>query len=269
MKRSRPQRSPHASHLTPHAKKRFGQHFLHDASVIERIVRSIAPQPRDRLVEIGPGLGALTAPLLHAAGALTVIEIDRDVIPHLRTACGRHPGLTIIQADVLKVDFRALAQGGQLRLAGNLPYNISTPLLFHLLEHADAVQDMHFMLQKEVVRRMCAAPDTEDYGRLTVALAARAEAVELFTVGPEAFRPPPQVDSAMVRVRPRSAPFPIRDLARFDELVRLAFSQRRKMLGNALRTACGAQSFVAAGINPQARAETLSPEQFARLANTL
>ena len=192
------------------ARKRFGQHFLHDPGVIDRIVRVIDPKPGDALIEIGPGLGALTAPLLERVAALTVIEIDRDVIGPLRAACHDAPGLTVLQADALTVDFAALrpADGRKLRVAGNLPYNISTPLLFHLLESADAIRDMHFMLQKEVVRRMDAQPGTEDYGRLTVSLAARADVAELFTVGPGAFKPPPQVDSAVVRVVPRPAPFP-------------------------------------------------------------
>ncbi len=253
------------------ARKRFGQHFLHDPGVIARIVRAIAPQPGEALVEIGPGLGALTAPLLEVAGALTVIELDRDVIPRLREACSGNPALTVIQADALRVDYTDLArqrtEGRRLRLAGNLPYNISTPLLFHLLEHAAAIQDMHFMLQKEVVRRICAAPDTEDYGRLTVTLAARADAAELFTVGPGAFTPPPRVDSAVVRITPRPAPFAIRDPARYDRLVTLAFGQRRKTLANALHGSVTAGAFAAAGVDPKARGETLSPEQFARLAN--
>jgi len=259
------ERAPHR------ARKRFGQHFLHEPGVIARIVRAIAPRAGERHVEIGPGLGALTVPLLEAAGTLTVIELDRDVIPRLRAACADSPGLTIIQADALRVDFTelrdSLAAGGRLRLAGNLPYNISTPLLFHLLEHSAAIADMHFMLQKEVVRRICAEPDTDDYGRLTVTLAARAEAAELFTVGPGAFTPPPQVDSAVVRITPRPAPFPIHDLARYDRLATLAFNQRRKTLHNALKGEVGDAAFAAAGIDPRARGETLSPEQFARLAN--
>lgn len=251
------------------ARKRFGQHFLHDRGVVDRIVRAIDPRAGDALLEIGPGLGALTAPLLERIDTLTVIEIDRDVIPHLRQACGHAPGLTVIQADALAMDFATLrpADGRKLRLVGNLPYNISTPLLFHLLESADAIRDMHFMLQKEVVRRMDASPDTEDYGRLTVSLAARAEVAELFTVGPGAFKPPPRVESAVVRVTPRPAPFPIRDLALYDRVVKLAFGQRRKTLANALRGAAGPDAFAAAGIDPRARGETLSPEQFARLAN--
>jgi 16S rRNA (adenine1518-N6/adenine1519-N6)-dimethyltransferase len=252
-------------------RKRFGQHFLHEAGVIDRIVRVIDPRPGEPLVEIGPGLGALTVPLLARAGALTVVELDRDVIPHLRAACGHAPGLAVIEADALAVDYAALARaaGAPLRLAGNLPYNISTPLLFHLLESADAIRDMHFMLQKEVVRRMVAEPDTADYGRLTVMLAARADAAELFTVGPGAFRPPPQVDSAVVRVTPRPAPFPIHDRARFEQVVRLAFGQRRKTLANALRGVAGPEAFAAAGIDPRARGETLPAEAFARLANVL
>jgi len=253
------------------ARKRFGQHFLHDPAVIARIVRAIAPRAGDALVEIGPGLGALTAPLLEAAGALTVIELDRDVIPHLRAACRDNPALRVIEADALRVDYSALAAqlapGSRLRLAGNLPYNISTPLLFHLLEHAGAIADMHFMLQKEVVRRLCAAPDTADYGRLTVTLAARAEAAGLFTVGPGAFNPPPRVDSAVVRITPRPAPFPLRDLARYDRLVTLAFGQRRKTLHNALRGEVSPGAFATAGVDARARGETLSPEAFARLAN--
>lgn len=255
------------------ARKRFGQHFLHDRGVIGRIVRAIDPQPGDRLVEIGPGLGALSVPLLERAGALTAIEVDRDVIPKLQAACGLHQGLTVIQGDALAVDFRSLWAElpgvGKLRLAGNLPYNISTPLLFHVLDAAAVIADMHFMLQKEVVRRMAAQPGTEDYGRLTVTLAARAEVAELFTVGPGAFWPPPQVHSAVVRVTPRPAPFPLRDLARFDRIVTLAFGKRRKTLANALRGAAQPQHFAAAGIDPGARGETLSAEDFARLANCL
>ncbi len=252
-------------------RKRFGQHFLHDPGIIARIVRVIAPKPGDALVEIGPGLGALTLPLLEAAGALTVIELDRDVIPHLRAACGNSAALAVIQADALRVDFTELrgelAAARRLRLVGNLPYNISTPLLFHLFEHSGAIADMHFMLQKEVVRRICAEPDTDDYGRLTVTLAARAEAAELFTVGPGAFNPPPQVDSAVVRITPRPAPFPIHDLARYDKLATLAFNQRRKTLHNALKGEVGDAAFAAAGIDPRARGETLAPADFARLAN--
>ena len=250
------------------AKKHFGQHFLHDPQVIERIVRSINPQPGEVLAEIGPGLGALTAPLLARHGRLHVVEIDRDVVPHLRAACGDAPGLELHLADALKFDYASLAAPGQvLRLAGNLPYNISTPLLFHLLRYAGRVRDMHFMLQKEVVDRLTAQPDTDDYGRLTVSVAARAQADYLFTVGPGAFRPPPRVDSAVVRLTPRPPPFAIDSMDAFDEVVAAAFSQRRKTLANALRKLLPAEQIGAVGIDPRARGETLSPAQFALLAN--
>ncbi len=250
------------------AKKRFGQHFLHDPQVIERIVRSINPQPDDVLVEIGPGLGALTVPLLQRHGHLHVVEIDRDVVPHLRAAVGEAPGLELHLADALRFDYGSLAAPGRpLRLVGNLPYNISTPLLFHLLRFSGRVRDMHFMLQKEVVDRLTAQPDTDDYGRLTVSMAARAQADYLFAVGPGAFRPPPRVDSAVVRLTPRPAPFAIDDLGSYDAVVMAAFSQRRKTLSNALRRLLPAAGIEAAGIDPRARGETLSPQQFALLAN--
>ena len=248
------------------AKKHFGQHFLHDADVIDRILRSLDAQPEDAVVEIGPGLGALTVPLIARVPRLTVVELDRDVLPHLKKNVGAHlPKLTVVESDALRVDYSALAEGRPLRLVGNLPYNISTPLLFHLLEHASAVQDMHFMLQKEVVDRMCAAPDSSDYGRLTVALAARAECLELFRVGPASFDPPPKVDSAVVRVIPRAPAFAIPDLAPFDKVVAVAFAQRRKTLGNALKTLLDQDAIREADVDPVARAETLPPEAFARL----
>jgi 16S rRNA (adenine1518-N6/adenine1519-N6)-dimethyltransferase len=252
------------------AKKRFGQHFLHDPQVIERIVRSINPQPGDTVVEIGPGLGALTHPLLHRLGRLQVVEIDRDVVPHLRAVCGNAPGLNIHLADALQFDYGSLAQpGSPLRLVGNLPYNISTPLLFHLLDFAGQVRDMHFMLQKEVVDRLTAAPGSDDYGRLTVTMAARAQADHLFNVGPGAFRPPPQVDSAVVRITPRPAPFAIDDFGSFNRVVAAAFSLRRKTLSNALRALLPAEQISAVGIDPRLRGETLSPAQFAALGNRL
>ncbi|MGH8505965.1 MAG: 16S rRNA (adenine(1518)-N(6)/adenine(1519)-N(6))-dimethyltransferase RsmA [Stenotrophobium sp.] len=264
---SRIARTAHGEHA---AKKRFGQNFLHDANVIERIIRSINPQPQDQLIEIGPGLGALTAPLLQRLGHLRAIELDRDVIPHLRAACGDNPALEIIMADALKVDYAALAPAGEkLRLIGNLPYNISTPILFHLLHYAGHIRDMHFMLQKEVVDRMCADPGDDDYGRLTVTLAARAEAVRLFTVGPGAFTPAPKVASAIVRLTPRPAPFEITDLKSFDRVVTAAFGQRRKTLSNGLKGLLTAAQISAVGIDPGIRAERLSPAEFARLANVL
>ncbi len=252
------------------AKKRFGQNFLHDPQVIARILRAINPQPDQVLVEIGPGLGALTVPLLERAGTLDVVEIDRDVIPLLRAACGHSPNLRITEADALTVDYGRFAQPGKtLRLVGNLPYNISTPLLFHLLGQSTAIRDMHFMLQKEVVERMCAAPGEEAYGRLTVALAARSEVAMLFTVGPGAFKPAPKVDSAIVRVVPRKPDFEIDDLALFDRVVTQAFSQRRKTLSNALKGLADAGAIAAAGIEPGIRAERLHARDFARLSNGL
>lgn len=251
-------------------RKRFGQHFLHDRGVVGRLVGAIDPQPGERLVEIGPGLGALTAPLLERCGHLEVVEIDRDVIPALRERCAGLGELVVHNADALEFDFRGLATGGApLRLCGNLPYNVSTPLLFHLLEAADGIRDMHFMLQKEVVDRMVAGPGGKDYGRLTVMLAARCSTRRLFSVGAGAFRPPPKVESAVVRLVPHQAPpFALPDPARFARLVAAAFSMRRKTLRNSLRGLVGPEGFAAAGIDPQRRPETLSAREFAALAAT-
>lgn len=249
------------------ARKRFGQHFLHDPGVIARIVDSIAPQPCDRIVEIGPGLGALTRPLLERAGRLCAVEIDRDILPHLKARCAGAGELEIIQADALTVDFRAL--GDNLRVTGNLPYNISTPLLFHLLAQADAIRDMHFMLQREVVERMAAVPGERAYGRLSVTLAARARVERLFTVGRGAFRPPPQVESAVARVVPRAPDYPIDDMALFDRVVARAFGQRRKTLLNALKGLARRADLEAVGLDPGERAERVAASDFARLANHL
>ncbi len=254
-------------------RKRFGQHFLHDPAVLRRIVAAIAPRPADRLVEIGPGEGALTRPLL-ASGLerLTVVEIDRDLAARLREAAAAPggPRLGVVEDDALRVDFAALAQrlGGPLRLCGNLPYNISTPLLFHLLDCREHIVDMHFMLQKDVVQRMAAAPGSKTYGRLTVMLAASCHVEPLFHVGPGAFRPPPRVDSSVVRLSvPREPPLALEDPALFAALVRQAFSMRRKTLRNALRPLLEAADLEAAGLDPMQRPETLSPAQFAALAN--
>jgi 16S rRNA (adenine1518-N6/adenine1519-N6)-dimethyltransferase len=213
------------------ARKRFGQHFLADEGVIDRIVRTIDPKPGEALVEIGPGLGAITGPLLERCGALTVIELDRDLAARLR----RRAGLTVIEADVLNVDFAALAAaaGSPLRVVGNLPYNISTPILFHLLGSCEHVFDQHFMLQKEVVDRMAAAPGGKDYGRLSVMLQWRYRIESVLDVPPEAFDPPPRVDSAVVRMEPLPAD-PSVDAERLRALVTVAFSQRRKILRGTL-----------------------------------
>lgn len=255
--------------VTHRARKRFGQHFLHDPSVIERILASIDPKPGEPVLEIGPGLGALTAGLLRRTGRLEVVELDRDVIPELVARVDALGELIVHEADALTVDFAALARGRQLRICGNLPYNISTPLLFHLLAAAPHIADMHFMLQKEVVDRMAAGANDEAYGRLSVMLAVVATVEPLFDVGPGAFRPPPRVQSSVVRVVPRrEAPFPISDSARFARLVANAFNQRRKTLRNSLKGLVDETGFEAAGIDPVRRAETLSPAEFARLAAT-
>ena len=248
-------------------RKRFGQHFLHDPGVIARIVAAIGPKPGDRLVEIGPGSGALTRPLLEHCGQLDVIEIDRDVIPALRRRCEGAGELRVHEADALEFDLKALHGGGApLRICGNLPYNISTPLLFHLLESSEIIADMHFMLQREVVERMAASPGGKDYGRLTVMLAVACRVEMLFRVGRGAFNPPPAVDSAFVRLTPHAcAPFPLPDPGRYARFVRAAFSMRRKTLRNSLRGLAGPAAFRATGISPDRRAETLTPAEFAKL----
>lgn len=214
------------------ARKRFGQHFLTDPGVIEAIVRLIAPKPGQTMVEIGPGLAALTQPLVERLGHLTVIELDRDLAQALRA----HPQLEVLESDVLRVDFTQLAQRlgvSALRVSGNLPYNISTPILFHLLAHANVVQDQHFMLQREVIERMVAQPACAAYGRLSVMLQWRYEMENLLHIGPEAFEPPPKVDSAIVRMTPRATPWGL-DFGVLSELVQVAFSQRRKLLRHTL-----------------------------------
>ncbi len=250
------------------ARKRFGQHFLHDPGVLARIVAAIDPKPGERIVEIGPGRGALTRPLLERCRRIDVIEIDRDVIPELQRHCAGAGELVVHQGDVLEFDIGALAGAGpKLRICGNLPYNISTPLLFRLLEARAVIADMHFMLQKEVVDRIVAKPGGKVYGRLTVMLAAACSAEALFRVGRGAFQPAPAVDSAVVRLIPHAAdPFPLPDRARFARLVAAAFSMRRKTLRNSLRGLAGPGAFHAAGIAPDRRPETLSPAEFAQLA---
>jgi 16S rRNA (adenine1518-N6/adenine1519-N6)-dimethyltransferase len=214
------------------ARKRFGQHFLCDGGIIESIVQAIGPQPGQVVVEIGPGLAALTQPLVERLGRLTVIELDRDLAVRLR----QHPQLDVVESDVLKVDFVALAARlgvPRLRVVGNLPYNISSPILFHLLDAVDAVEDQHFMLQKEVIDRMVAAPATADYGRLTVMLQWRYAMENVLFVPPDAFDPPPRVDSAVVRMVPLAQP-PELDPVLLSEVVKVAFSQRRKLLRHTL-----------------------------------
>ena len=258
------------SHFKDPPKKNLGQHFLHERGVIEKIVLAVNPRPGDRLVEIGPGQGAITFPLLRRHGSLTVVEFDRDLITPLMEASEGLGELTIVHKDVLKVDFGKLAGEGRIRLVGNLPYNISTPILFHVLEHAEAIVDMHFMLQKEVVDRMASAPGSKGYGRLSVMLQALCRVQPLFDVPPGAFRPPPKVDSAVVRLIPKPADqVGIVDFPLFEALVRDAFGQRRKTLRNAVQQLCSGDDIAAAGLRPDARAEQLEVAQFIALANHL
>jgi 16S rRNA (adenine1518-N6/adenine1519-N6)-dimethyltransferase len=249
-------------------RKRFGQHFLHDPAVIERIVQAIGPVPGERLVEIGPGEGALTFPLLARGARLTVIELDRDLAARLEAHAAAGVQLEVVRGDALKVELAALAAPGErLRLVGNLPYNVSTPLLFRFIAQLPLIRDMHFMLQREVVERMAAGPGSKAYGRLSVMLALSCRVEPLFDIGPGAFRPPPKVWSSVVRLEPwEKPPFPVPDPGRFAEVVRRAFGQRRKTLRNALSGLVDVDGIRAAGCDPGARAETLPPEAFARLA---
>jgi 16S rRNA (adenine1518-N6/adenine1519-N6)-dimethyltransferase len=254
-------------------KKSFGQHFLHDHNYIERIVRSLAPRAQDCVLEIGPGEGALTLPLLHAAGRLTAIELDADLIPALRARAASAGELAIIHADILQVDLTALARSHgveRLRIVGNLPYYISSPILFHCTRHLAAIEDMHFMLQKEVVERMTAAPGSKIYGRLSVMLQLVCRVEALFDVPARAFRPPPKVDSCVVRLVPLAAPE--RHDAQAQDVhavVKAAFGQRRKTLANALSQLLDSDAIRSADVDPGARAETLAPAAFVRLAKAL
>jgi 16S rRNA (adenine1518-N6/adenine1519-N6)-dimethyltransferase len=249
------------------AKKRFGQHFLHDPAVIARIVETIDPAPGDRIVEIGGGLGALTRPLLSTPlGSLDVIEVDTDLADRLE-ALDSGGRLRVHRADALKVDFAAFG-ASPLRLVGNLPYNISTPLLFHALGARGLFADWHVMLQKEVVQRMIAPPGGKTYGRLTVMLAAWTDIERCFDIGPGAFNPPPAVWSSFVRVTPRTEPkFEVGDEARFSRLVARLFSMRRKTIARSLKGILSPAEIAAAGLDPKARPETLEPADFARLAD--
>jgi len=253
------------------ARKRFGQNFLVAPGVVAEIVAAIAPQPGDTIVEIGPGLGALTVPLLERIDQLQAVEIDRDLIARLRK---RFPveRLIIHEGDALQFDFCALQHSGPLKIVGNLPYNISSPLLFHLATYADQISEMHFMLQKEVVDRMVAVPGSADFGRLSVMLQYRFHMEKLFVVPPDAFDPPPKVDSAIVRMIPRklgTGVTAVHDETLFGQLVAAAFSQRRKMLRNTLKDFGGEAFLMAQGIVPTERAENLAVADYVRLANAL
>ena len=273
--------SSSSSHRFPHvARKRFGQHFLADRHIINAIVDAIAPVAGDPMVEIGPGLAALTQPLVERLGALTVIELDRDLAARLR----EHPQLQVIESDVLKVDFAQVQSAlvaikniatdttsapalPKLRVVGNLPYNISTPILFHLLDFADIIQDQHFMLQKEVIDRMVAKPACSDYGRLSVMLQWRYAMDNVLFVPPESFDPPPRVDSAVVRMVPRATPAVV-DFKTLEATVKVAFSQRRKLLRHSLGKWLEEKAFTGT-FNLQRRAEEVPPEEYVLLAQAL
>ena len=243
------------------ARKRFGQHFLSDGGIIDGIVDAIHPQAGQRMVEIGPGLAAMTQPLVERLGHLTVIELDRDLAHRLRD----HPQLTVIESDVLKVDFAQLASdGAKLRVVGNLPYNISTPILFHLLQYVACIEDQHFMLQKEVIDRMVAQPSTAAFGRLSVMLQWRYAMENVLLVPPESFDPPPRVDSAVVRMVPLAHP-PILNEKRLSEMVQVAFSQRRKLLRHTLGQWLEAQGFTGA-FDVKRRAEEVPVHEYVALA---
>lgn len=254
------------------ARKRFGQNFLSDQGVIQRIIQSINPKTGDRLIEIGPGLGALTCPVLKIAGEMDVIELDRDIIPKLQLNCGldysQQGKLRIHNTDVLTFDFNSLGYAQPLRIIGNLPYNISTPIIFHLVEYSKQIQDMYFMLQKEVVERLAAKPDTSNYSRLSVMAQYYFQVTPLFVVPPESFDPMPKVDSAIVRLVPHTTrPVEVSDEQAFAKLVSVAFSQRRKTLRNVLKDVCTAEQLQAVGIDPASRAQSLTLQQFANLFN--
>lgn len=252
------------------ARKRFGQNFLHDPGVIEQIIRAINPKPDDALVEIGPGLGALTEEILAVNPRLQVVELDRDLIPVLRTKFFNYPDFRIHEADALTFDFSQLMVDRPLRIIGNLPYNISTPLIFHLLGQAGVIKDMHFMLQKEVVQRMAAVPGDNNYGRLGIMTQYFCRVQPLFEVGPGAFRPAPKVDSAIVRLVPHETlPNPARDLKTLQAVVRTAFNARRKTLRKALGGMVSVAQLQSLGINDGLRPENLALADYVAIADRL
>lgn len=264
-------------HLGHTARKRFGQNFLNDDRVIQNIVSAIHPQENQFLVEIGPGLGALTEPVAEKVEHLTVVELDRDLAKRLRHHPFLNHKLTVIENDAMQFDFgqlyreHNLAEKGQkLRIFGNLPYNISTPIMFHLLQYHNMISDMHFMLQKEVVKRLCAGPNTKAYGRLTVMAQYFCQVFPVLEVPPTAFRPAPKVDSAVVRLIPyETLPFKAKDFKIFTQVCSMAFNQRRKTLRNALGQLFTVEQLEALNVSPMARPENLTVEDFVRLANFL
>ena len=252
------------------ARKRFGQHFLHDRNVIDHILRSLNPQPGENLIEIGPGQGALTYPLLQRCKELIAIELDRDLIPVLRRESARYGDLEVINADILEFDLASLDSAKKYRLIGNLPYNISTPLMFHLLETVRLIEDMHFMVQKEVALRIVASPGDTNYGRLSVMLQCRCQCQYLFDVAPGSFTPPPRVDSAVIRMTPLAAPeHDFGDEKMFAAIVQTAFSQRRKTISNSLKPLLSRETIIACDIDPGLRAENLGIGDFAKLSRAI
>ena len=250
-------------------RKRFGQHFLHERGVIERILNTLAPQPGERIVEIGPGRGALTEALLERGDHLDAVELDRDLIAELSGRWSPQQ-LTMHPCDALEMDFAALAGPGErLRLTGNLPYNISTPLIFHLLQTPHAIADMHFMLQREVVERLTAEPGTREWSRLSVMVQYHCRADFLFPVPPGAFTPPPQVHSAVVRLMPRTPEPEARNYQSFADLVRQAFSQRRKAVRNSLKSRVSTEQMTGAGVDPGLRPDQLTVADYVALANII
>lgn len=257
--------------ISHNARKRFGQNFLTDRSVIDNIIQAISPKTNEIIVEIGPGLGALTEPLLQLTKKLIVIELDRDLAPKLQQKLSGLGELTVYQADALDFDFSSLATNqDKLRIVGNLPYNISTPLIFHLLTYANDIHDMHFMLQKEVVERMTAPVGTAHYGRLSVMVQYQCQATALFLVPPESFHPKPKVDSAIIRLSPYAElPYPAKNYHLFSTLVREAFNQRRKTLRNCLRAFITPEELESLGLSPLLRPEQLSVRNFMQLEHYL
>lgn len=252
-----------------HARKRFGQHFLCDEYIIQEIISLIAPQAEQHVVEIGPGLGAMTEHLWSRVKQLTLIEIDRDLIPRLQRALHAAQNVHLLQADALQFDFKTL-QPKPFRVCGNLPYNISTPLLFHLLDYLNLIQDMHFMLQKEVVARLCAVVNTPAYGRLSIMVQYYCQVIPLLDVPPSAFAPPPRVDSCVVRLIPHAElPVVAKDFNHFADIVRKAFSLRRKTLRNVFKGMLGSEQFEQLGLNPMFRPEQLAIADYVRISNML
>ena len=252
------------------ARKRFGQHFLHDQSIIQNLIRAIHPEPGQSIVEIGPGQGALTYPLLQKCGELTAIELDRDLIPVLRQQSQSLGTLHLINRDVLNIELSSLPLKPPLRLVGNLPYNISTPLMFHLLAESALIQDMHFMLQKEVAERIIASPNSKLYGRLSVMMQYYCRSESLFDVDPRCFSPPPKVVSAIIRLIPHTTPtVAIDNKQLLDIVVQTAFNQRRKTISNSLKKLVSRDTIQAIGLDPNARAENLSLADFALLSQSI